>query len=71
MGRLRRRRSESGYVLLDVLVAASIALVGLAVILGSLGIAARNAAAERVRVLHIIEERNTDARNQSTTRQGT
>jgi hypothetical protein len=65
MAKLRLRRTERGYVLLDVLVAAFIALVGLAVILGSLGIAARSAASERARVLHLIEQRNANAQNQT------
>jgi type II secretory pathway component PulJ len=71
MGGLSRHRNERGYVMLDVLVAVTIALVGLAVFLTSLNGVMRIVAAQRQRVMHVIEQRNADAKDQALSFQGT
>lgn len=71
MGRLSHRAGERGYIFLDVLVAVTVALVGLAVFLASLNGVARIVAAQRQRVLRVIEQRNADAKDQARYFQGT
>ena len=63
MGGLRRRRGEHGYILLDVLIAMGIVLVGLAVVFGGLGVAARLAVVQGERVRLAVEARNEDAKD--------
>ncbi len=68
MGKLRlpghRSRGQQGYILLDVLAALAIALIGLAVFLGSLAGAGRLTAAQAERVSRTLEQRNSDATSQ-------
>jgi hypothetical protein len=61
----RGRRGEHGYILLDVLIAMCIALVGLAVFFGGLGVAARLAVVQGERVRLVVERRNADAKDRA------
>jgi hypothetical protein len=57
-----RGRAEDGYIVLDALVALAVALLGLVVFLGSLNAVSRIVAAQHGRIVHVIEERNADAK---------
>jgi hypothetical protein len=58
-----RRHAEEGYIVLDALVALAIALFGLVVFMSSLNAVSRIVAAQHGRVIHVIEERNADAKS--------
>jgi hypothetical protein len=65
MGGLKRSAGTRGFLLLDALMATGIAAVGLAVLLGSLGMATRMVMAQRARVLHLIEQENGETHGPS------
>jgi hypothetical protein len=67
VGKLKSRRGEYGWILLDVLSALAVAFVGLSVVIGGLAGAGRMTAAQRERVTRIVQERNTDAESQVST----
>ena len=61
MGRLKDPRAETGFILLDVLVALFIVLVGFAVVLGGMNLTMTLAAKQNARVQSMIEQRNAGA----------
>jgi hypothetical protein len=61
MGRLKSRRAETGFILLDVLVSLFIVLLGFGVVLGGMNLTMTLAAKQNVRVRNMIEQRNADA----------
>ena len=61
----RGRRGEHGYILLDVLIAMGIALVGLGVLFGGLGVAARLAVVQGERVRLVVEGRNAEEKDRA------
>jgi hypothetical protein len=65
MGGVRRRAGSRGSLLLDALMAAGIAAVGLAVLLGSIGAAERMVRAQDARVHALIERGNGEAHGPS------
>lgn len=64
-GARKRRAREGGYILLDVLVALFIILVGFAVLVGSISLAASMTVKQNARVLALIAQRNTDAKERT------
>ena len=59
------RNRDAGFVLLDVLVALLIVAIGFAVFLGAIGLAGRAAARQAQRVETMIQQRNTNAKDQT------
>ncbi len=66
MGRLiRRDRGENGFVLLDVLVTLTIIMIGFAVFISSLAMAARIAAKQSAGVAELIAQRSQHAKERT------
>jgi len=66
VGRLSAREREAGYILLDVLAALLIVLIGFAVFLGGISLAASLSVRQAQKVQKMIEQRNVDAKDQTT-----
>lgn len=56
-----RRRAEQGSILLDVMVAVFIVMIGFAVFLGGISLAASLSARQNARVQSMIQQRNAHA----------